>query len=362
MGKLLLIGVIVLGVVFSSAIMNSYKEANKLPQVALEEVSSKETRNLSDYAISYALQFAEAQHFPSSHGFKKKQKFNNFSYRNGKIDSISYTYIPAKQNFQILTYTRTLINGKSTSHVAMAGIRGISNVGGKGNLAHWSFDNNFLDSSPNHNDGTGLNGIRFQNNGLNNAAVFIDGKDDYVTYPDSPTLDMPVNFSWSFWGNWNSNPNGWIPFMWKASLPNDVNYRNKPSYGLWIYQDYLHAGILTQNMEWIEAISTATVKPQGTWHLMCITYNGLTLKIYYDGVVVGTATGTVGGPIYNSDQIVTIARISQNGSYLYFKGRMDEVGLYDIVFTPAQVSSIWNSNNGIFPSTSGIPIVDYIRE
>lgn len=362
MGRLLLIAVIFFGGIFSTIMLSMNKEAVKLPQVFVNEISSKETQNLSNYAMRYALQFANSQHFPAQSGFTKKQTFNNFFYRYGYIDSIRYSYVPSSANFQIKAYTRTTVAGKSVTHVSKAAIRGINNIGGKGNLAHWSYDYNFLDSSPNHNDGTGWNGIRFQNNGLNNAAVFIDGRDDYITVPDAPTLDMPVNFSWSFWGNWNSDPNGWIPFLWKASLPNNATYRNKPSYGLWIYQDYLHAGVLTQNMEWIEAVSSVMVKPQGTWHHMAITYNGLTVKIYYDGAVIGTTTGTVGGPIYNSTEQLQQARICYNGTWIYFKGRFDEVGFYDFVFTPAQVLSIWNSSNGILPSITGTPVVDYVRE
>jgi hypothetical protein len=362
MGRLLLIAVIFMGGLFSNLILSMNKSALKLPQVLVNDISSKETQNLSNYAMRYALQFAETQHFPTTVGFTKKQAFTNFFYRYGYIDSIRYSYSASAANFKIKAYTRTTVAGKSVTHCSVAAIKGINMIGGKGNLAHWSFDNNFNDSSPNHNDGTGYNGIRFQNNGLSNAAVFIDGRDDYITVNDSPTLDMPVNFSWAVWGNWNSDPSGWIPFMWKPSMPTDLAYRNKPSYGLWIYCDYIHAGILTQNLEWIEAVSTTMVKPQGTWHLMCITYNGLTLKIYYDGVVIASATGTVGGPIYNSNQQLTQARIQYNGSYIYFKGRMDEIGFYDFTFTPAQVLSIWNSANGILPSITGTPIVDYVKE
>jgi hypothetical protein len=362
MGRLLLIGVIFLGGLFSTLIMSMNKQAIKLPQVFVDEMSSKETQNLSNYAMRYALQFAESQHFPATQGFTRKQTFQNFYYRYGYIDSIRYSYVPSVGNFQVKAYTRTTVSGKSVTHVSKAAIRGINMIGGKGNLAHWSFDNNFLDSSPNHNDGTGYNGIRFQNNGLNNAAVFIDGRDDYITVPDSPTLDMPVNFSWAVWGNWNSDPNGWIPFFWKPSIPTDVNYRNKPSYGLWIKNDYFHAGVLTQNLEWIEVVSNNYVKPQGTWHLMCITYNGSVLKLYYDGVVIGSTTAVVGGPIYNSSELLSQARVQWDGSWIFFKGRMDEIGFYDFVFTPAQVLSIWNSSNGILPNITGTPIVDYVRE
>jgi len=262
----------------------------------------------------------------------------------------------------VKAYTHTTVAGKNVTHYSAAAIKGINMIGGKGNLAHWSFDYNFIDSSGHGNNGTGYNGIRFQNNGLNNAAVFIDGRDDYVTMDDSPTLDLPSNFSMAIWGNWNSDPSGWIPFLWKPSIPTDINYRNKPCYGLWVYCDYLHAGVLTQNMEWIEAVSTVQVKPQGTWHLMCIVYNGINLKIYYDGTVIGQATGTTGGPIYNSSEQLSMARISWDGSWKYFKGRMDEIGYYDFAFTPEQVTAIWNSPNGILPTITGTPVVDYVRE
>jgi hypothetical protein len=362
MGKLLLIGIVFFGSLLTTFIMGMNKQCIKLPTVFVNEVSSKETQNLSNYAMRYALEFAEQQHFPAISGFSRKQNFTHFFYRYGYIDSIHYAYVPAHDNFLVTAYTRTTVSGKNAAHVSMAAIKGISSMGGKGNLAHWSYDGNFLDSSPNHNDGTPYSGVRFQNNGLNNAAVFIDGRDDYVTVPDSPTLDMPVNFSWAVWGNWNSDPNGWIPFLWKASIPNDVNYRNKPSYGLWMYHDHLHAGILTQNLEWIEATTTNAFQPQGTWHLMCVTYNGHVLKIYYDGQVVGQSTATTGGPIYNSSEPLNQARISHDGEYLYFKGRMDEIGFYDFVFTPEQVLSIWNSPNGILPMITGTPVVHYVRE
>ncbi len=362
MGRLLLIGIIALGTAFAAMSLSMYHEGKKLPQVFTNDISSKETQNLSNYALRYALKFAESQHFPAVAGFTKKQSFSNFFYRYGYIDSIRYTYVPATGNFLAKAYTRTTVSGKTATHVSKAAIQGINIIGGKGNLAHWSFDYNFLDSSANDNDGTGLNGIRFQSNGLSNAAVFIDGRDDYITFPDSPTLDLPVNFSWAIWGNWNSDPSGWIPFLWKASIPSNPAYQNKPSYGLWIYCDHIHAGILTQNLEWIEAISATEVKPQGTWHLMCITYNGLTVKIYYDGVVIASHTGSIGGPIYNSSEPVTEARISYDGSYIYFKGRMDEIGFYDFTFTPEQVQSIWDSPNGILPSSMGTPVVNYVKE
>ncbi|HNX01116.1 MAG TPA: LamG domain-containing protein [Candidatus Cloacimonadota bacterium] len=360
MGRILLFALILMGVLFSRAIVTMNKQTTKLPQVAVDEMSSKESRNLSNYAIRYALQFSETQNFSATPGFTRKQSFNNFYYKCGYIDSIRYSYVASANHFMVKAYTRTIIAGKSVTHCSIAAMKGLTMSGGIGNLAHWRYDSNLLDSSGNNNNGTGYSN-RYKNNAVGGSSLDLNGSSAYVTIPDSPTLDMPVNFSWTVWANWNSNPNGYVPIMEKQSLPSNTTYRNEASYSLWTYQDYLHCGILTQNMEWIEAVSAVTVKPQGNWHLINVTYNGATIKLYYDGSFVGSAMGTGGCP-YNSSELLNTGRICRNGTWIYFKGRLDETGFYNYVFTDEQIAAIWNSNDGILPSVSGTPVVDYIKE
>lgn len=361
MGRILLIGVLVIGVLFITLVMSMNKQTVKLPQVFTNDLSSKETQNLSNYALRYALQFATTQHFPETSNFTRVITFNNFFYKYGYIDSIRFNYVPSSSNFKVKAYTRTTFNGKDAAHVATAAIGGINAEGGTGNLAHWHWDGDLLDVSGHNNNGTGY-GIRYKNNAIGGSSVdYGNGNGNYITVPDSPSLDLPINFSWSYWGNWNSNPNGWIPFLWKASIPNNPSYRYKPCYGLWLYQDYMHAGVLTSNLEWIEAVSNVTITPQGQWHHMAVTYDGRTVRIYYDGSPVGSATGT-GGTIYNSTEPVQIGRIDANGTWVYFKGRMDEFGIYDFVLTPEQVLAIYNSPDGILPHINANPYIVYIKE
>jgi hypothetical protein len=113
-------------------------------------------------------------------------------------------------------------------------------------------------------------------------------------------------------------------------------------------------------MECIQARSTGTYQPQGTWHLIALTYDGRTVKVYYDGNIACQATGT-GGPIFNSTQPVTVARMQNSSDYIYFKGRMDEIALYDFTLTAAQVQSIWTSPNGILPAGTASPVIVYIK-
>ncbi len=365
MGKLLLIGVLVIGVVISTAIVKSSAQAAQLPQIVITDVSAKETKNLSNYAARYALQFAESQHFPATRGFTKKQTFNNFFYRFGYIDSIRYSYVASKQSFLIKAYTRTTISGKTATHVGMAGIKGISPIGGVGDILHLSFENNYLDSSPNHNDGIGYGNIRFKNNGLNNSCIWPDGNDDKVLIPDNNFMDMTPEFSVVVWPNWNSNPNGWIPIYWKSLTPGTPNASTQPAYGAWIYQDYLYAGVTTASGQYIQAKSTTDIKPQGNWHFVAITFGQNYIKLYYDGALVGQTSAATSQPI-NSNQDLMILTMPATKtvtlSPVFFKGRFDEFGIYGYCLTATQVLSIYNSPCGIMPSSMGIPVVEYVKE
>jgi hypothetical protein len=362
MGKLLLIAVLVLGVSFCSYIMSMNKQAVKLPGVLVNEISSKETQNLSNYALRYALQFAVSQHFPARSGFTKKQAFTNFFYKYGYIDSLRYSYVPSMGNFLVTAYTRTIVSGKNVTHVSKAALRGITNIGGKGDIFHLSFENNFLDSSPNHNDGTGYGSIRFKGNGLYNNCIWPDGNDDYITVQDNDMMDLPSEFSVVVWPNWNSNPNGWIPILWKGLPTTNPNYNVHPAYGIWLYQDYLYAGVTTASGQYIQAVSTFDIKPQGNWHFIAVTYGQNYIKLYYDGVICGQTSATTSQPI-NSDQNLRILSMTSTASgTIYFKGRFDEIGVYDYVLTAEQVLAIYNSPYGILPNMVGNPIVDYVRE
>ncbi len=220
--------------------------------------------------------------------------------------------------------------------------------GGIGNIAHWSFENySAKDSSPNHNDGV-MNNIRFQMPSLNNSASF-NTHNSYITFTDKQSLDMPEQFSWVIWGNWKSNAEGYFPFLWKESIPGDSTYRNKPSYGLWLFQDHIHAGILLENKQWVEVVTDSTFETIGRWHLICVTYDGSKLRIYYDSRLVASNHVKTSASIYDSDQELNIGRMHHDGSWEYFKGLMDEIGFYNVTLTPKQVLSIWESEDGVLP-------------
>jgi hypothetical protein len=78
----------------------------------------------------------------------------------------------------------------------------------------------------------------------------------------------------------------------------------------------------------------------GTWHHYAGTLDGTTLKLYIDGVLVGSATGTAIGvnhpttdPLFIGGKL-TNDPINSN----YFFGGLDEVVIYDRALNPAEVA------------------------
>ncbi|HNX01118.1 MAG TPA: LamG domain-containing protein [Candidatus Cloacimonadota bacterium] len=361
MGRVLVIGVIVIGVLFVVILISMNKETVKLPQIITNDLSSKETQNLSNYALRYAMQFASSQHFPEVHSFNRVQRFNNFFYKYGYIDSIRYTYVPSADNFKVKAYTRTTYNGQNASHVAVAAIGGINAEGGTGNILHYGFDNNFIDSSPNHNDGIDHGSIRFKTNGINSSCIWPDGNNDWVEINDNNSLDLPSTFSIVGWPNWNSNPNGWIPILWKPLPVSNTNYPLHCDYGLWIYEDHLYGAVTTVSNNYIQVSTPGTVRAQGNWHLAVMTYGQGYMKLYYDGELVAQIAAPNEG-ILNSDQDLQFLAMPTADGIMYFKGRFDEFGIYDYTLTAQQVANIWNSPSGILPVVQPNPYIVYLKE
>lgn len=83
------------------------------------------------------------------------------------------------------------------------------------------------------------------------------------------------------------------------------------------------------------ALSTSTAN-DGNWHHIVGTYNGSTLRIYFDGVLESTATGTLNTIIANLD----FNRYQMSDS-------IDEVGFWFRVLTLSEITELYNSGAGL---------------
>lgn len=204
--------------------------------------------------------------------------------------------------------------------------------------AWWALDDGSgavaVDASPSGLTGT-LRNDPVWTSGRRKGALSFDGRDDYVEVPRSPRLYFKGAFTVAAWVN-------------VAELP-----RNE--FGMYVVSDYTAVGdrctmslrVLPSGAAqffWQEAeqrptqmaTSPARVLP-GTWVHLAGVWDGSMRTIY----VNGAADGSNGAPQARPDQRGSLS-IGRPGSFngLYFRGRIDDVRLYDRALTLPELQKL----------------------
>lgn len=162
-----------------------------------------------------------------------------------------------------------------------------------------------------------------------------DGINDYVNCGNAPavqisgnaiTLEARVKFK-SFAGSFND-----------GSIINKE--QNSPDYGYMLRAG--SSGIVNFNLGngwWNELSSPSYAVTIGVWHHIAATYDGTTMKIYVDGVLVASQ---VSANIYfsSTNQNLMIGSWSNIGRYL--NASVDEVRVWNIARTTAEIQNAMN--------------------
>lgn len=198
-------------------------------------------------------------------------------------------------------------------------------------IAVWSGDGTATDSI-NGNVGTLLNGATY-GAGRWGQAFSLDGQNDVVIVPNSPTLNAPGvsdRITLSLWLKWSGNTSQWgvLPVLRKASSNNNNTYTidvlNSGKVGISI-SDGTAGGT--------QATQSPGVLSSGRWYHVSGTYDGALLKLYVDGVLVASKAtsvniGVASGQLY-------IGRDEYAGTW--FGGMIDQVEIYDQALTATEV-------------------------
>ncbi len=142
MGKVLIIGVLILASVFGGLINYMNRNTINLPGIVTTDLTLKEAGNVSNYAIHYAIQNAKIKKFTAplpGDSLVIVSRFDNFSVMDGFIDSISYRYLPEHSLLRIQTYSRAQINNVMKSVTSEAGMK-IPPPYLYGSVASWTMD------------------------------------------------------------------------------------------------------------------------------------------------------------------------------------------------------------------------------
>jgi len=197
----------------------------------------------------------------------------------------------------------------------------------KGAVAYWTFDGEDLDGynpldivGDNHG---ASNDIQIVEDGFLGGALQFNGTSSYVNVSPVNLRDAVTVSAWV--KRLNSVPNTWqIVFMQGTQIELDVGNSGG-----------LRTGISTTNRH---VFNSGTGVNVGEWHHVAMTYDGINIKSYIDGVKTSTNEYPCSG------QIATGAKtnIGTDLNNYYFNGIIDEVIVFDSALVDSDIEQIYN--------------------
>jgi hypothetical protein len=210
-----------------------------------------------------------------------------------------------------------------------------------GIISWWRAENNALDSAGTNN-GTLTNGATYAP-GEVGQSFLLDGIDDYVLIPDSPSLH-PASATLEAWVLFNAT-NGFRLIMGKP-----VGSGEFDSFALWLSDGILN-GVICDTVGGGPAISYSLQPVIGTWYHLAYSYDGATKQqiLYANGVAVATGTGYQA--IGYDTHPMSIGSDNDNGvEDGFFAGQIDEASIYNRALGADEIASIYNVGSaGLLP-------------
>ncbi len=219
---------------------------------------------------------------------------------------------------------------------------------GTGLVAGYSFDEGSgtaaQDASDRNNDGS-IGDATWTTAGRFGGALSFNGSSAVVNVPDSPSLHLTTAMTLEAWVR-PASVSGW----WS-----DVIYKGDDNYYLMAASD--NSSRPAVGGKFGSTSSTNVFAPSqlaaNTWTHLAATYDGSAVKLYVNGALA--ASGTRSGTLAASGNPLQIGGDSIFGQH--FAGTIDEVRVYNVALTAAQVQADMNTPVGspaaAPPSSSG---------
>jgi len=270
--------------------------------------------------------------------FKPSQETASIALANGdKIEGVT----------TLTSFKLTAVFGTATIPVnTLAEIQVTGQLGAvptEGLVLHFPFDDDnaqiAADQSPSELRGE-IHGARFIRNGRIGGALQFNGEADYVVVPRSPALDrLEREATLAVWIKIDAE----APFS-DAALPHLISkgatFANLyTDFGLTLAED-------TGRLTWEYSdrhnrpiyIKAAAVS-RDEWHHVAATFQDGTIKLYINGQLAGSDTGS-SKSLRTSGQPLYIGCRYLDPFTMPFKGSMDEVRIYNRVLNDLEVQSL----------------------
>ncbi|MBX4200052.1 PQQ-dependent sugar dehydrogenase [Candidatus Parcubacteria bacterium] len=186
------------------------------------------------------------------------------------------------------------------------------------------------DSTLNANIGTLTNGPVWSLSGKYGGAINFDGLDDYISVPDSNSLDLSASGTISAW----INPIGvgWRSVFGKGTIGDISN-----SYAMELSSNSAVQCTIGNNISYNFVLSSTSLAPNTWSHVACV-WNGTTFSVYINGVLNNSAVQNV--TPYNNTSPLQFGRWATTD---YFHGSLDEMRIYNRALTASEVQTDMNT-------------------
>jgi len=180
------------------------------------------------------------------------------------------------------------------------------------------------------------------------SALSFDGQDDYVLVPDNPSLDLSNSFTIAAW-IYLEEYTGWASILTKGDKPNVNNYaiqQSEPFDPLYHTQfgRLRFSGCVTLPAPLPESETVLSLRK---WHFVAMTFNGLQVRFYTDGVPDGSSA--VLGPLCTNDKPLFIG-VDFPLTTEYWHGSLDELQIWNIPLSDSEVLDLMNGKPLALPS------------
>ncbi|MCI0641905.1 MAG: PKD domain-containing protein [Gemmataceae bacterium] len=206
-----------------------------------------------------------------------------------------------------------------------------------GLVAAYNFDQGagtvLTDVSGNNNNGTIINAT-WSSTAQSGQSLYFNGVDATVRIADSASLDLTNGMTLEAWIRPKDISN------WRSVLLKEGD--QTLSYGLYANGDGARKNtpaLYAYNGESFNALRGTSTIRTGRWTHLAGTYDGSTLRLYVNGVLVGTRAVT--GNLIVSNGALTIGGNSVWGEF--FKGNIDDVRVYNRALTQSEIQTDMNT-------------------
>jgi hypothetical protein len=216
-----------------------------------------------------------------------------------------------------------------------------------GLVGWWPFTGNAIDSSGNGNNGT-VNGATLTTDrfGNVNSAFNFDGVDDWININNSNSLNPTSQITISAWVNTLAYNIG------GASMVVNKGWDQSPGhYDVLVFSSNKKSRFVIGSNLFVESNSIINLNQ---WTFITVSISNLTMKIYINGILENTVVQNNNNSFGTNTDPLYIGKHDYNNAPYYFKGKIDDIGIWNRVLTQQEVTNLYLSSTPVIATASTI--------